>query len=136
MEHLSKISILDWMDFHQLYSSLWKFYHQNLECNLRQNSIRFYEYEVFGEIQRFSYQRTPCHHKNYDAYPNYWCHLRLMDYFLYLWNLISLEHLLVFNVDWFFSFFPVHFQSPILKFHYPHYPQMYIRFLLEFMCSF
>ena len=54
-ERFSKIPILDWMEFHQLYSSLRQFYHQDLECKLIQTSIRFYENEVFGEIQRLSY---------------------------------------------------------------------------------
>ena len=76
--------ILYCMGFYQLSSSLQQYYHKHLEYNLRQNSISFYENEVFGEIQRLPYQRAPCHHQNKDAYSNDQCHICLIDHFLYL----------------------------------------------------
>ena len=63
------------------------------------NLNNFEYYEVFGEIELLSFQKTPCHHQKYDVFSNDDFLLCLMDHFLFLnWNVASMKTFLVFHV--------------------------------------
>ena len=94
----------------------------------------------FWEIELLPFQKSPYHHQRYYAYPNDCCNLRLMYYFLYLtWNIILLQHFLVFYVEFLFSlhFFCAHWSCfahqislyTCIRFFF----QMYLHQPLEFL---
>ena len=104
----------------------------------KENFNKFLWKLFFGEFEWFSYQGMPYHHQNENAHSNAQCHLRLMDYYLNLWNLFFLKHFLVFHIYFFLSlhyYFLVHCQSPLYKF-YQHYLQMNLHHPIKLLCYF